>query len=124
MDIGLSGRHVLVTGASRGLGSAFAAAFAREGARVSAVARSEAGLAAVVDGMGGRDAGHYWTAADLSLGGQGAAAAERVARENGDVDVVIHNVGASLGLRDMFAPVDAWIEVWRLRHLGAQRRVN
>lgn len=61
MDLGLGDAHVLVTGASRGIGAAVARAFAREGADVTACARtpneiaplagdisSAAGVAAVV----------------------------------------------------------------------------
>lgn len=45
MDLGLSGRVAIVTGASRGLGRATAEALAAEGVRVVAVARSSAELA-------------------------------------------------------------------------------
>jgi NAD(P)-dependent dehydrogenase (short-subunit alcohol dehydrogenase family) len=40
MDLGLDNRHALLTGASRGLGRAIAAALAAEGATVAAVARN------------------------------------------------------------------------------------
>jgi 3-oxoacyl-[acyl-carrier protein] reductase len=40
MDLGLTGRHALVLGASRGLGAAIARVLAIEGARVTAAARS------------------------------------------------------------------------------------
>jgi 3-oxoacyl-[acyl-carrier protein] reductase len=40
MELGLEGRHALVTGASRGLGKAIASALAAEGAKVTAVARN------------------------------------------------------------------------------------
>ena len=39
MDLGLAGTHVLVAGASRGIGAAVVRAFAAEGARVTACAR-------------------------------------------------------------------------------------
>ena len=47
----LADRHVLVTGASSGIGLATARMLARQGARVSLIARSEAKLAAATDGI-------------------------------------------------------------------------
>ena len=44
MDLQLSGRHVLVTGGSKGIGRACAEAFLAEGAVVSLVARDAAAL--------------------------------------------------------------------------------
>ena len=44
MDLGLGGKGVIVTGASRGIGRSIALAFAREGASVAFCARGAAGL--------------------------------------------------------------------------------
>jgi 3-oxoacyl-[acyl-carrier protein] reductase len=44
MELGLAGKGVIVTGASRGIGRATALAFAREGAHVALCARGEEGL--------------------------------------------------------------------------------
>jgi len=44
MDLNLAGRVVIVTGASKGIGYACAAAFAAEGAKVALVSRSQANL--------------------------------------------------------------------------------
>ncbi|HKN08031.1 MAG TPA: SDR family NAD(P)-dependent oxidoreductase, partial [Pseudomonadota bacterium] len=46
MDLGLKGKVVMVTGASRGLGRAMAQAFADEGARLSICARGADALEA------------------------------------------------------------------------------
>jgi len=46
MDLGLNGRSVIVTGASRGIGRAIAEAFAAEGSRLTLCARGEVALEA------------------------------------------------------------------------------
>ena len=48
MDLGLADRVVLVTGASKGIGHACAAAFLAEGAKVALVSRSRANLDAAL----------------------------------------------------------------------------
>lgn len=63
MDLGLDGRVALVTGASRGIGRAIAAALAAEGARVAVAARSAGGVASVAEAIGGR--GYVFDSADL-----------------------------------------------------------
>ncbi len=44
MDLGLKGKSVVITGASRGIGYAMAEAFAKEGAKISICGRSEESL--------------------------------------------------------------------------------
>jgi uncharacterized protein (TIGR00369 family) len=57
MDLELQDKHVLITGASRGIGLACARAFLREGARLTLVARDEDTLARAVDELVRADAG-------------------------------------------------------------------
>lgn len=56
MDLGLADRHVIVTGASSGLGFATAEALVGEGARVTLVARDEQRTRAAADRLGDRAA--------------------------------------------------------------------
>ena len=44
MELGLQGKHAIVTGGSRGIGKAIALELAREGADVAIVARSQGDL--------------------------------------------------------------------------------
>lgn len=55
MDCGLEGRVYVVTGASRGLGFATAAALVADGAKVALCARDEGALRSAAEGLGGSD---------------------------------------------------------------------
>lgn len=65
MDLGLDGRHMVVTGASSGLGLAVAEVLVAEGALVTVVARDHGRTAAAADGLGDRAAA---VVADLTDG--------------------------------------------------------
>jgi NAD(P)-dependent dehydrogenase (short-subunit alcohol dehydrogenase family) len=54
MDLGLQGKHAIVTGGSRGIGKAIARELAREGVDVAIVARNKGDLEATA-GAGCRD---------------------------------------------------------------------
>jgi 3-oxoacyl-[acyl-carrier protein] reductase len=82
MDLGLSGRVYVVTGASRGLGRASALALAAEGAKLVLCSRDEKSLAAVAQEVGGHD-NAIAVAGDLS---QGDTAGRLVAAANGRWD--------------------------------------
>ncbi|MGN6106945.1 MAG: SDR family NAD(P)-dependent oxidoreductase [Kofleriaceae bacterium] len=97
MDLGLAGKLCLVSGASRGIGRAIALALAREGARVAAVARGAADLAAIhreLDAAGSAGA-HAAITADVATADGATAAVEGCAQALGGIDVVIANVGKS-----------------------------
>ncbi len=85
----ITGARVLVTGASRGIGRALAAGFARGGARLALVARSAGPLEELAQELGG-DA----YAADLTDPDAVAGLVARV-EEDGPVDVLVNNAGVS-----------------------------
>jgi 3-oxoacyl-[acyl-carrier protein] reductase len=90
MDLGLAGRTAIVCGASKGLGFACARSFAREGAELVIVARSEGPLRDAAESLR-REYGAKVTpvAADVTTEEGRSAILERCARP----DVLVNNAG-------------------------------
>lgn len=82
--------HVIITGASRGVGRAIARAFHKAGARVSLVARTERDLKKLADELGERCA---WFAADLRKPREIDACLQHFRKQFGPVDVLVNNAG-------------------------------
>ncbi len=99
MDLGLTGRTFLVTGASRGLGLAGARALAAEGARVVLGARDGEAVRRAADGIG------TGVVADLADPGAAARLVSAAQEAYGGVDGALVSVGGpppgpALGLSD------------------------
>ena len=104
MNLQLSGKHVLVTGGSRGIGLACVREFAREGAQVSLVGRSrihlDAALAQVrIDGF---DAAGY--CADLR--DPLAALSSHAIRRANAINLARRDASEVLHLRQRHGPFD------------------
>lgn len=103
----VTGRRVVLTGASRGLGSVLAAAFRAAGARLVAVARGEEDLRALHHELGGEC---RTVAADVTSEGDNRRVAETAVAELGGIDVWICNAGISPILA---GPIETPASVWR-----------
>jgi NAD(P)-dependent dehydrogenase (short-subunit alcohol dehydrogenase family) len=92
MDVRFDGKVALVTGGSRGIGRAAAAALAASGAQVMIVSRKEESLRATADALPGDVAWHATNAADP----EGAEAAVDATLERfGRLDVLVNNVSTN-----------------------------
>jgi NAD(P)-dependent dehydrogenase (short-subunit alcohol dehydrogenase family) len=95
MDLGLAGKAVMVTGASKGIGLACAAAFMREGARVAIVSRSRANLDAALAQLRNGGTAPVAIAADLTRIDDAARAVDEAEAALGPLDVLVNSAGAA-----------------------------
>jgi 3-oxoacyl-[acyl-carrier protein] reductase len=123
MDLGLSGKHCFVTGASAGIGRATALALASEGAMLSIAGRDETALAEVQDRIVAMGSSVLdIVKCDLS-GHEGIdTAAKAVANAGRPVEVLINNAGGGRPYSlDSPLPPDEWEEAFNLNFAAARR---
>ena len=96
MDLGLKGRVVLVTGASRGIGYDMALGFAREGAKVAICSRDIAKLEAVAGEIRALGAEALPLKADLLNPADCDRVIQETAARLGRLDVLVNNASASV----------------------------
>ncbi len=122
VQLGLEGRRAIVTGASRGIGAAVAAALSAEGARVGMVARTASDLdarAADIVTAGGPPP--VVAVADLSTAQGVHTGLARCIESLGGVDILVNNAGASpFGTIDQLND-EQWQHAFDLKFMGYLR---
>jgi 3-oxoacyl-[acyl-carrier protein] reductase len=109
MEQVLAGQVALVTGASGGIGAAIARRLASAGARVVVHFRSdEASARALVEELGGRDAGHHAMHADLTDARAVKALVDGAHALHGRLDVLVNNAGRFELCKILEASYDEW----------------
>ncbi len=114
----LQGLTALITGGSRGIGAATALAFAREGARVGIMGKSEAHLAAMKQKAAGEDIMLDIFQGDVGHKEDAARCVEEFARRFGRVDILVNNAGIGIGRPFFDKTVEDWNETLRVNLVG------
>ncbi len=105
----ISGKVALVTGASRGLGRAFAEVLAEYGADVCCVGRDQAMLAETVGIIARYNHRAIAIAADVSIPAEVQRMTEETVRQLGKIDILINNAGiAGVNNRVHEMPIEDW----------------
>ena len=108
----MSERAILVTGASRGIGSAVARAFAAAGDRVAVHHRDSAGLAAdVLAALPG--SGHVLVQADLADARAVRRMVDAASAQLGGLDVLVNNAGVFVPHQITEVSYEQWQEAWQ-----------
>ncbi|MCB2006402.1 MAG: SDR family oxidoreductase [Rhodoferax sp.] len=115
MKLGLEGKTVLVTGASRGIGRAISEVFADEGCRLCLAARNEAGLAELAAELSSRSGSSVETLA-IDLAERGAA--KRLHTRFPQVDILVNNAGNTPRGDLLQLDEEAWRLGWELKIFG------
>jgi 3-oxoacyl-[acyl-carrier protein] reductase len=121
MNLGLTGKACVVTGASSGIGLETAKLLCAEGAAVLLVARREDALRAAAEECAAAGGRADWVALDATAPDAGDRLVEECERRFGSLDVLVNNAGTS-----SIAPLEElsdedWEQQWQLGVLGPMR---
>lgn len=117
-----SGKVVVVSGGSRGIGRGIAAAFAQQGAQTVLAASSAARLAAAAEAVVAAGGPPPLTVAgDLRTLAGCTAVFDRVTERFGHCDILVNNAGATRAGAFLGLPDEAWLDGYALKLFGAVR---
>lgn len=123
MPLDLNGKHVLITGASSGIGRAAAKAFSGAGASVLAVARSRDRLEALAAESGGPP-GLFALPADVADGASMASLANEVLSRFGPPDVIVACAGIGMDAPFVETTDEAFRRVLEVNVIGVVRSIR
>lgn len=118
MDLGLANRHVLITGASRGIGAGLAQGFAAEGCHLGLVGRDAKALEAVAAAI---RAHHHVEVRILVQDMSAPDVGERLAEAWPETDILVNNAGNIPGGDLWSVDEEAWRSSWDAKLFGYMR---
>ncbi len=96
MDLHLTGKRILITGGSKGIGRSITQTLLNEGAIVTICARNADDLVAAADELSASGEVHH-RRTDMAVDGEPSALVEWAADQMGGLDIVVSNVSAMAG---------------------------
>jgi NAD(P)-dependent dehydrogenase (short-subunit alcohol dehydrogenase family) len=127
MDLGLKGRHAIVTGGSQGIGKAIARALAREGVDVAIVARKKEQLEAAARELSAETGGRVIALpADVTSTEQVEAMVAEADRQLGGLHILVNSGSSPGGSASAIGPIETVNEEdlildFNVKYVGALR---
>src|SRR5260370_24557634 len=119
-DMRFEGQVAVVTGAGRGIGRAIALRFAREGARVACVSRTEENAKKTADEINGlRSESTKAYAVDVADHAAVQKIAARILEDFGRADILVNNAGVTRDALAMRMSLEDWDTVFNTNLRGA-----
>lgn len=117
IDLDLTGRTAIVTGASMGIGAATVRLLADHGATVAFCARGQD----AIDQLSSHADGIHGYVADMSDAESTTAFLDAVKSDLGDADILVNNVGASPSRNFLYMEDADWEQLFQLNMMSAVR---
>ena len=127
MDLGLQGKHAIVTGGSRGIGKAIARELAREGVDVTIVARNKPDLEAAARQLASETNRRITPlAADVTSREQVERMVADAAQQMGRVDILVNSGSTPGGSASATGPIETVVDEdllqdFNIKYVGALR---
>ena len=119
MDLGLTGRVAMISGASRGIGKAVASGLVAEGCRLSLCARGRLDLDETARELLAQDADVLASTLDVTDENAARRWFDETRERFGAVDVLVNNVGGSRPGGNLSASADDWRRGFSLNFFSA-----
>ena len=116
MDLHLNDKNILITGGSKGIGKAIAAAFLIEGANVTITARNIDFLEKAKEDLGEKVS---IIQADITIKSEREKLMRLFVEKNGTIDVLVNNAGGSNGSSVTETGIDLFYEAMELNYFSA-----
>ena len=123
MNLGIEGRVALITGASKNIGLGIAQELASQGARIILTSRNMQNLLSAVNTLPGESGRHLCVEIDFLLPGSVELLKSQLTGEFANPEIIVHNLGGSMGVRDAFASSEDWVKVWQF-NIGIAHDIN
>ncbi|HEY7348964.1 MAG TPA: glucose 1-dehydrogenase [Ktedonobacterales bacterium] len=121
MDLGLQGKVVLVTGASRGIGRAIANAFASEGCHLAIAARGQEALENTAEELRAQGVQALGVPVDLTRSEDCKRLVDQTLQRFRRIDVLVQNAGGAVGAGFLETTDEQWEQAVNLNIMATTR---
>ncbi len=123
MKLKIKNKTALIIGASKNIGKSISISLAKEKVSLIMVARSREKLTKLKKEVDKYSTNNIIIQSDLSIKSNIKKLINKINKKCKNIDIIVHNLGGSLGVKDPFSPSSKWLKVWNI-NLGYLIDIN